>query len=173
YVEKIEQGAVVILPVGSTEQHAYHLPLGTDWYQALGKCSLIAEEIDGIVAPPLTYGYKSVQTSGGGQSFPGTTSLSAATLIALVQDILLETVRHGAKKIVVFDGHYENAMFLHEAIDLVMDHVPEDVKIVKIVPGDMSEEVMEKLISHEMKSMALEHAGLLETSLMLHLKPEL
>lgn len=173
YIDKINDGAIVIVPVGSTEQHAYHLPLGTDWYQALGKCELIAKEVNGIVAPPLTYGYKSLLKSGGGQTFPGTTSLSGTTIIALVKDILLELVRHGAKKIVVFDGHYENAMFLHESIDLVIKTVSEDVKIIKTSPGDMSDEVVEELSRYGMTSMALEHAGLLETSLMLYLRPDL
>lgn len=173
YVKKLEQGSVVILPVGSLEQHAYHMPLGTDTYQAFYKCKLIAEKVDGIVAPPITYGYKSMQRSGGGQGFPGTTSLSANTLILLVKDILKELIRHGADKIVLFDGHYENSMFLHEAIDLVLQETTSSVKIIKVSPGDMSENVVEKLREHGMKSMELEHAGLLETSLMLYLRPEL
>lgn len=173
YQEKAKEG-VVILPVGATEQHAYHLPLGTDWYQALGKCELIAREVNGIVAPPLTYGYKSLQKSGGGQIFPGTTSLSGTTIISLVKDILSEFIRHGAKRIVVFDGHYENAMFLHEGIDIaIKENQAEDIKIIKVSPGAMSKKVIEKLQKHGMKSIDLEHAGLLETSLMLYLRPDL
>ncbi|BAQ08897.1 putative amidase [Bacillus sp. OxB-1] len=173
YVERIKDG-VVILPVGSTEQHAYHLPLGTDSYQANEKCKLIAKEINGIVAPVITYGYKSLQKSGGGQTFVGTTSLSGTTLISMVKDILSEFIRHGAKRIVVFDGHYENAMFLHEGIDLALkEHNVDNVKIIKVVPGGMSEEVVEKLKVYGMKSIDLEHAGLVETSLMLYFRPDL
>ena len=56
----------VIVPIGSTEQHSQHLPLGVDAMIASHVSEDLAERIDGIVAPTMNYGYKSKPLSGGG-----------------------------------------------------------------------------------------------------------
>jgi creatinine amidohydrolase/Fe(II)-dependent formamide hydrolase-like protein len=53
------EGAVLLLPVGALEQHGPHLPLGTDAILATEMARRAAERLDGVVAPTLTYGYKS------------------------------------------------------------------------------------------------------------------
>ena len=50
---------VVIIPVGSTEQHGPHLPLGVDTYIAEGISEILAEKTGAIVAPAFSYGRKS------------------------------------------------------------------------------------------------------------------
>lgn len=176
YAEKIKN-AVLIVPVGSIEQHGYHLPLGVDTYGAFDQAKQIAEKIDGIVAPPICYGYKSLQKSGGGQSFPGTTSLDGQTLILLTRDLIREFLRHGAKKIVFYDHHFENEMFLHEGIDLALREAgcPKDVKVMRIMPDPslVSRKTYQKLVDNGLVSLDLEHAALLETSLTLYCRPEL
>lgn len=174
YREKVKD-SVILLPVGSTEQHGYHLPLGVDYYQINELSKLVAKEIEGIVAPAIPYGYKSLPHSGGGQIFTGTTSLSAQTLIMLVKDILKELFRHGARKIVVMDGHYENGMFLTEAIDLALEEaVDEDIKVLKSVFVDMLDmEIVNQLFPDGFPGFDLEHAALIETSMMAYLRPDL
>ena len=113
-------GAVVLLPAGALEQHGPHLPLGTDAILATEMARRAAERVDGIVAPALTYGYKSQPRTGGGNHFCGTTSLDGGTLTATVRDLVRELARHGARRIAVIDGHYENQMFLTEGIDLAV-----------------------------------------------------
>ena len=54
----------IILPVGSTEQHGPHLPLGVDSIIAENFAALLAQRIDAVVAPTLSYGYKSKPFSG-------------------------------------------------------------------------------------------------------------
>lgn len=173
--EKRVKDSVIFLPVGATEQHGYHLPLGVDTYQIQELSRLVASEVDGIVAPAIPYGYKSQPHSGGGQIFPGTTSLNAQTLILLVKDILLEFVRHGATKIAVMDGHYENKMFLAEAIDLALKEAGRsDIKVVKCCFTDMlDEEVVEKLFPNGFPGYDLEHAALIETAMMSCFYPNL
>ena len=110
---------VVILPVGAVEQHALHLPICTDAVIAEQFALRLAEKIDGVVMPPLSYGYKSKPLSGGGPLFPGTIDLNGETVIRLVYDVLMELVRDGFTKIFIMNAHFENEAFLVEAMDLV------------------------------------------------------
>lgn len=61
---------VVILPVGSLEQHGPHTPLATDTLIPTALSAAVAPRIGALVAPPISYGYKSQPRTGGGQSFP-------------------------------------------------------------------------------------------------------
>ena len=166
---------VVILPVGSTEQHGPHLPLGSDALAVGEIARRVAERIGGIVAPTIPYGYRSAPRSGGGEIFTGTTSLTGQTLILVVRDILTALVRHGARRIVVLDGHYENNMFLHEGIHLVLDAgAPDDLRVMKILWVDpIRQETLDRAWPDGFPGWALEHAAHLETSLMLAARPEL
>jgi len=97
----LDGGAPVLLPVGATEQHGPHLPLGTDALLASAVAEGVAQKVGGIVAPALAYGFKSQPKCGGGQHFTGTTSLDAATLVATVHDTVREFHRHGLRKLIV------------------------------------------------------------------------
>ena len=109
---------VIFLPVGALEQHGPHLPLGTDAMLSTAVAADTAALVSGLVAPALSYGYKSQPKCGGGQHFCGTTSVDAATLIGSVRDAVREFARHGVTRLVFVNGHYENQWFLIEGIDL-------------------------------------------------------
>src|SRR5215213_6569194 len=118
----IEREAGVVLPVGSTEQHGYHLPLSTDAVLPTELALTVAEPLDLLVAPAVSYGYRSRPLSGGGQGFVGTTSLRATTLMALVEDVVRELIRQGFGRIVVLNWHMENQNFVYEAAYLALEH---------------------------------------------------
>lgn len=164
----------VILPVGSVEQHSFHLPLSTDSRIAEGIAEKLAEKIGAVVAPTLVYGYKSKPLSGGGPLFPGTIDLNGETLIRLATDILEEFCRDGVKKIFVNNAHFENEAFLLEAIDLVSRRWPE-VTILESNWWDvLSDDVIDRVFDDvPFPGWALEHAAITETSLMMYLAPEL
>lgn len=164
----------LILPVGSTEQHALHLPLCVDSKIAEGISKLLAEKTDSVVAPTLTYGYKSKPLSGGGPLFPGTIDLSGRTLMALTEDILEEFIADGYTKIFVMNAHFENEAFLIETIDIVSRRHP-NVTILESNWWDvLSEKDIEYVFSEvPFPGWAFEHAAVTETSLMLYLAPEL
>lgn len=173
-----EEAPVVFLPVGALEQHGPHLPMGTDALIPTALSLRVAERVNAIVAPALTYGYKSQPKMGGGNHFCGTTSLDGNTLSVMLRDILKEFARHGARKIAVIDGHYENQMFLIEGIDLAMRELRydgvRDVKIVRLEYWDFtSEATLAKVFPDGFPGYALEHAAVMETSLSLHLHPHL
>jgi creatinine amidohydrolase len=127
------------------------------------------------VAPTIPYGYRSAPRSGGGELFSGTTSLTGQALTLVVRDVLTAFVRHGARQIVVLDGHYENNMFLHEAIHLVLDAgAPPDLRILKILWVDpIRPETLERAWPDGFPGWALEHAAHLETSTLLSIRPDL
>jgi len=173
YRDKVKR-SVVILPMGSLEQHGPHLPLCVDAVIPTGFAKLVAEKVDGMVLPPLTYGYKSQPTSGGGPLFPGTTSLDGSTLIHLVLDILRDTYRHGGKKFLLLNGHYENVAFATEAVDLFL----REVKDIKVLIVNWWDQVPEELIPEIFAGAGFpgwdtEHAAITETSVMLYFAPDL
>jgi creatinine amidohydrolase len=135
---------------------------------------LAAEKLGAMVLPAINYGYKSQPTSGGGSLFPGTTSLDAETLIHLILDILRDTYRHGGRKFFLLNGHYENAAFATEAVDLFLREA-KDAKVVLLAWWDV---VSQKLVDEIWAEAGFpgwdtEHASIAETSLMMYFAPEL
>jgi creatinine amidohydrolase len=165
---------VIILPVGSLEQHGPHLPLNVDVVIPTNFAKLVAEKLEAMVLAPITYGYKSHPTSGGGQLFPGTTSLDGMTLIHLVLDILRETYRHGGRRFLIMNGHYENLAFLTEAVDLFLRDAP-DARVLLICWWDqVSDELVDEIFAEAgFPGWDTEHAGITETALMQYFAPEL
>ena len=173
--EAVERGAGVVLPVGSTEQHAYHLPLDTDVALPEELALAVAEPLDLVVAPPVAYGYRSRPLSGGGQGFVGTVSVSGRTLMALVEDVLGELIRSGFRRLVLLNWHFENANFVYEAAWLAHERAraaDARIMVVEAAFAELSPPVMEELFGDEFPGWDKEHAAVLETSLMLHLRPD-
>lgn len=175
YHAKTAEG-VIILPVGATEQHSRHLPLGVDTIITENMALALAEKIDALVAPTLCYGYKSQPSSGGGPLFPGTIDLNGATLIHLAHDILKELLADGWQKILVLNGHYENQAFLIEAADLLLREQKERFpKIIltswwDCISSDLLPQIFDEV---EFAGWELEHAAIVETSAMMHFASEL
>ncbi len=177
YRERIRDSqAIAFIPCGALEQHGPHLPLGTDALLSTAVAQSVAERVNGIVAPTFSYGYKSQPKSGGGQHFPGTTSLDGNSLIQMMRDVVRELARQGANKLVVVDGHYENQWFLTEGIELALRDVGSSagLRVMRLEYWDFfTEAVLGKVFPDGFPGYALEHAAVIETSLMLHYYPGL
>lgn len=174
--EAAGRGAGVFLPVGSTEQHGYHLPLATDVILPTELALAVADELDFLVAPPVSYGYRSRPLSGGGEGFVGTTSLRARTLMALVEDVLGGLIRQGFERIAVVNWHFENQNFVYEAAYLAHESyrdTPTRIVVAEHPFAELSDKTMKTLFPEGFPGWDYEHASIMETSLMLHLRPEL
>jgi mycofactocin precursor peptide peptidase len=139
---------LVLVPVGSVEQHGPHLPLDTDTVIAVAVAEALAVRRPGAwVAPPLSYG-----SSGEHQMFPGTCSIGTDALRTVLVE-LVRSVRTWATRVVFVNAHGGNLAALRPAVEqlLVEGH---DVAWVPCATEDVDL-----------------HAGLTETSLMLHLRP--
>lgn len=99
YLEERDSPTAVV-PIGSTEQHGPHLPLGVDGYEAIGIAEGLAEQADLLVAPPIWYGDADHHLA-----FPGTFSLSSETVIAVLKDIYQSLLHHGFENIITVNGH--------------------------------------------------------------------
>jgi creatinine amidohydrolase len=172
-----EPGAITLVPAGAIEQHGPHLPLQTDVLIPTEIALEVARRTNAIVAPAIVYGYKSIQRSGGGNYFCGNTSLDGNTVISVTRDILREFARHGIRRVVIVNGHFENSYFLLEGADLAI----RDLAAIHIDNFEVSilsywdfinTEALSKVFPDGFPGWALEHAGVTETSLMLQLFPQ-
>ena len=141
YREKLAKDAVVFIPVGALEQHGSHMAMCVDAALTKAMAGATAEALvadtdgamEAVVAAPINYGYRSQQRSGGGFHLSGTTSLSGTTLIALAKDVVFGLILHGARKIVLMNGHYENYQFIFEGAELALEKARENgIRDVKI-----------------------------------------
>ena len=144
-----EVGApIVVVPVGSCEQHGAHLPIDTDTVIARALADdLAARREDCVVAPPLT-----ITASGEHQGFPGTLSIGTEIMAGVV--IELARSAEWARAVVFVNGHGGNVTAMQRAAE-VFEVERRDVLIwwPHVPDGDP-------------------HAGHTETSLMLSLTPD-
>jgi len=168
--------AVVLIPVGSLEQHGPHLPLGTDTILSSHFAEGVARRLGGLVAQPIAYGYKSQQKSGGGNHLSGTTSLDGETLIKVARNLVKSFLNQGVRNVVFINGHFENYQFLYEGIDLALEDLgigpgAEQSVLLLSYWDFVSEETLSRVYPEGFPGWEIEHGGVLETSLMLHLEP--
>lgn len=172
--EHLGRGGLAIVPVGSTEQHGRHLPLGTDTLIATGLALAAAPRIDGIVWPALSYGFRSQPNTGGGEAFPGTTGIPGDTFSGHLADLIRALRGSGAQRIVVVNAHYENAWFVTDAIERALTPPGGEARVVSVRWGPLlSASTLAAMAPDGEYDLAREHGGIGETSLMLELCPEL
>ncbi len=142
-------GLVLIVPIGSTEQHGPHLPFSTDTDIAVGIAERVADTRHAtLVAPPVTYG-----SSGEHEAFAGTISIGSEAMATLIVE-LVRSASASFARIVLLSAHGGNG----EPVALaVRQMTAEGRNVLAWSPrwdGDA-------------------HAGRTETSIMLALRPEL
>jgi len=172
--EAAARGLPVVLPVGATEQHGPHLPLDTDCLIPVGIAREVAKRVPLVIAPPIRFGARSRPLSGGGESFPGTISLSGHTLIDTLHEVLSALARSGFPRLLLQNWHYENAGFLYEAADLAArDHPDARIVVLDRPFPEFGAEQLARLFQPDHPGWNVEHASSMETSIMLALHPEL
>ena len=118
---RIAEGAAIMLPVGSTEQHGPMGRIGTDTICAEAVALAAAEICDAIVAPPLAYTPAPFNTA-----FPGTVSVSAVTFRALAEEVITALLAQGFSGVFVVNGHGANL----EPLNLIAGTVaPERLRV--------------------------------------------
>jgi creatinine amidohydrolase len=161
--ELAKQKKMVLIPVGSIEQHGPHLPLNCDLTAALEVSLRVARKIDAVVAPSIVPGVSTHH-----MPFPGTITLSPSTFIKVVKEYCASLSRHGFMDLVLVNGHGGNSASLTTAsAEARVELDPVRVYHVnwwEFIPQDVG-----AAMSYE----AGYHANGPETSWMLALRPKL
>jgi len=156
--EALKKTKTVILPVGCTEQHGYHLPTCTDTLNAIELAKRVSAQTQCLVAPVLPYSF-----SGG--ELPCTINISPHVVSLLVCEICQSLALQGFRNIVVLPGHggSENTRALHDGADMFYRSRPDMPDLVIAVP-EFWEMAPSCRKAFEAKDY---HAGWFETSLMM------
>ena len=175
---RIKTGAPIFLPLGATEQHGRHMALNVDVVLPTAIAARAAARVGGLVLPTVAYGNRSQPRTGGGQRFPGTINLTAHTFSLILRDVICELYRQNVRKIVTVNGHYENISAVIEGIELALDAIGReraaDLTILRIDHWDMVRpETLDRIFPDGYPGIELEHASVIETSMMMALRPEL
>jgi creatinine amidohydrolase len=158
---------IAVLPVGAIEQHGPHLPVSTDACinQGVLACTLeqMPDDLPVTVLPMLPVGKSNEHLA-----FPGTLTLSAETLIRVWTEICESVARAGVRKLVLFNSHGGQPQ--------VMDIVARDLRVrlgMMVVAYSWYAGGLPDGLFGEAEVRHGIHAGAIETSIMLHLRPDL
>jgi creatinine amidohydrolase len=161
--------ALLVLPVGAIEQHGPHLPTGTDTFHVIEvaerAAALAAERIPVVLAPVLPFG-----SSAHHLPFGGTLSLSTATYLTVVTELVESLIGAGFSRLFILNSHGGN----HELVQLVA----RDVALrrdVHIAAGSWWAIAWDALLQAGAGAAGRfpGHAGQFESSIVRHLRPDL
>jgi creatinine amidohydrolase len=162
--------ALVVVPIGATEQHGPHLPLGTDFliveHVARAAAQMARSEggFDVLVAPTLPFG-----SSHHHLTFGGTVSLASEGYHGALRDMTASLIRSGFRRIFLLNGHGGNHELMQLVVrDLALEH---PVNLAAASYWNLAAEAVDG--SGLLEAMLPGHAGVFETSLILALRPEL
>ncbi len=158
---------IALLPVGAVEQHGPHLPLGTDSMIADGIVSAALRAIDDDLTV-LVLPTQAVGDSLEHADFPGTLSHRAETLIASWIELGHSVHAAGLRKMMVFNGHGGQP----QVVDIVAKRLRVEVDMLVGRATYFSFGCPEGLVDPDELAFGI-HGGDVETSIMLHLHPDL
>jgi len=155
---------VAVLPIGATEAHNLHLPYGTDSFQVEAIAQRACERAWGQGAEVLLLPTLQVSINENTLGFPWTLSLKPTTILQIMRDTCSALATHRLLKLLVLNGHGGNELkaFLREL------HRETEVQMVLVNWWEVDPEGHATIFEDPG-----EHADEMETSLMLHLRPEL
>ena len=163
--ERVAEQPVVVLPIGSVEDHGYHMPLDVDNFLIGSISEEAAKRADGdiLLMPLIPYGFETHH-----MDFPGTIDIKQEHLLNFVLDVTLSVAHHGFQRILIADGHGSNMPILELAARRTI--LESDALCATFIwPSLNIPEINEH---RESDKQGMAHAGELETSVYLHLAPE-
>jgi len=159
-----------VIPIGSIEQHGYHLLVGTDTLLAGAVTGAavqraIDEGVPTLSLPPMWTGHSPHHKSLG-----GTISIGVDTVIQVLEDVAASALRNDFDALLLVNGHSGSSALVDSAVSSIgADH--DDVEVAAVTYFNLAAKVVAEIRDSESGGMA--HGGEFETSLMLHLFPAL
>jgi creatinine amidohydrolase len=162
-----EAGKMIVVPVGSTEDHGPHMPVDVDQVLPESICeAAVVDRNDALLFPTVTHGYLPHH-----MDYPGGITIRWDTFVNHLIDIGVSLAHHGFRKILFVNGHGSNHHLLEQATRQVCLQYP-DVHCA-MISWFFIEEVQETLLDiREAGPQGIGHAGEMETSMYLHLDPD-
>jgi len=163
----VDKGPVVIVPIGSTEQHGTHLPVSTDCRTVDAVSRRLAESLPDLpilVAPLLPIGVSPHHMMYG----PGTITLGVETVVRMVGDICESLIAQGFERILFLSGHGGNRNTLQAAANELKHGRRRQIEA--LCWWDLCPEIWDQV--REGPDVTISHSGEMETSAMLAVAPE-
>lgn len=148
----------LIIPVGTLERHGEHLPLGCDTIIVERLAADLSAEFGVLLAPTVEYGVNPETDAG----FPGNASVRKKTLHRTLNDLLSAWEKSGVREFILLTAHRYDA---HEEALATVTTLTARVRVVDILAVNLAD-----LLEGQTEAM---HGDEVDTSLMLHLAPEL
>ncbi|MBI4540096.1 MAG: creatininase family protein [Gemmatimonadetes bacterium] len=117
--ELLQRTDMVIIPVASLEQHGRHLPIGTDYYNGLGRALLVAQRTDVLVAPVLFLGNAPYH-----MAFEGSMTLPPELIQEVYFQAAKSLVRHGFRRFLILNSHGGNTIISRYIVDRINHETP-------------------------------------------------
>lgn len=159
----LNEDTVVVLPIGGgSKEHAAHLPMGTDMYLCQYLADRVTERCDVLTLPILCYAHFPAFVD-----WKGSVNVESRTFIDVVKDICISFARHGVRKFLVIDFSISSRFPLY-TVATEMNNEWKAKVAISINSG----------LGHRARKQVCEqkqggHACEWETSLMLHVRPDL
>jgi len=152
---------VALLPLGARlKEHGRHLPLNNDWLLAEHLARRVAEHAAVLVLPTLAHGHYPAFVG-----YPGSVSLSVETFVSVVTELCASLARNGARRFYVLNTGISTL----SGLALAAERLAADEVILRYMDLRQAwSAVHDQLVTQPAGS----HADEIETSMMLHLVPE-
>ncbi|GAA5119805.1 creatininase family protein [Pseudonocardia adelaidensis] len=163
--ERLGEGSdqdVVLVPLGSTEKHGAHIPLGTDSYVTMEVVERAAKAADVLYSPLVPFGY-SPHHMGRHLEGAGTITLRAETYRRLMSDVARSLIYHGFRKIVFVSHHGSNTKPIDEVMRQLRYDTGAFIAYYK-TPTERDASVVQDLFDNPPEETPGWHSSELETS---------
>ncbi|MFH5823663.1 creatininase family protein [Georgenia sp. AZ-5] len=153
---------VVLVPMGSTEKHGAHIPLGTDSYVTMEVVERAAQNVDVLFTPLEPFGY-SPHHMGRNEEGAGTITLQAETYRRVLHDVARSLIFHGVKKIIFVSHHGSNTKPIDEVMRQLRYKTGAYISFYK-TPTEREANVVQDLFENPPEETPGWHSSELETS---------
>ncbi|WP_172958827.1 creatininase family protein [Thermus scotoductus] len=169
--ERLREGCdLVLVPVGSTEKHGPHIPLGTDSFITYHVTQKAAEMADVLHTPLMPFGYSPHHMGLPGEG-TGSVTLAAETYRRVLHDIARSLIYHGFRKIIFVSHHGSNTKPIDEILRALRYTTGAFLAFYK-TPTEREIELLKGILEGPPEETPGWHSGELETSAMMALVPD-
>lgn len=162
------KSASVVINFASMEQHSLHLPVGTDAIigKAVTEQAAQLSSSPNLLLPQVCYGYSPHH-----RFAPGYITISQSTLVEYAYEICESVIQNGFRQLFIVNSHGGNQAYLSTVVNEIGEKYGNKFSLIELcywdIAGDRIKEIRETTLG------GTGHAGEFETSIMMHLYPEL